>query len=117
MEDRIKIPSDVINDLKLCLKELDDGNNHQYISHLSGTDQDIQRHNYLREVYEQLLKYITEGTPLAIQHATIYLTALDNITRTKIPPSLWKYLSVDYHKGNSLKDNLALIKNTTKVQK
>ena len=42
-DEKCTVPSEVISDLKAVIKELNDGNNHEYISHLTGAKDLMKR--------------------------------------------------------------------------
>lgn len=104
--EKVSVPSDVMNDLKTAIKELDDGNNYEYISHLSGAKENLLRYQYLKQVLEQLLNYFTNANEISINHATTYLTSLDSDTKHNIPASIWKFLAVNYSNGPSILDRM-----------
>jgi hypothetical protein len=112
----VKVPGEIIADIKIAIKELDDGNNYEYISHLSGAADEFQRQQYTREILNTLLNYLTKANETSISNAAIYLTSVSNVYKCCIPQSVWKFLAVDYHKGNSIKDKLNMVKNKLVVK-
>lgn len=112
----VNVPNEIISDIKTAIKELDDGNNYEYISHLSGAADEFQRQNYTREILTTLLNYLTKANTTSISNAAIYLMSVSNVYKCCIPQSVWKFLAVDYHKGNSIKDKLNMVKNKLVVK-
>lgn len=112
----VEVPREIIADIKTAIKELDDGNNYEYISHLSGAADEFQRQQYTREILNTLLNYLTKANKSSIANASIYLTSVSNVYKCCIPQSVWKFLAVDYHKGNSIKDKLNMVKNKLVVK-
>lgn len=110
------VPSEVINDLKSAIKELDDGNNYEYISHLSGAKDQILKYQYIKQVLEQLITYFTNANNLSIKHASVYVTAVDNDTKVYIPASVWKFLAVNYSTGESILDKMKKVDLTGKFK-
>jgi hypothetical protein len=109
--DTIKVPREVISDIKTAIKELDDGLNYYYISHLDNVESDHICHSRAHNALEIMLKYLTDANPMAVKLAATYLAGLDSDTKYKIPTSVWKYLTVDFYQGDSLKSKIHKISN------
>ena len=107
---KVKVPTNIINDIKLQIKELDDGNNHEYTSHLSGYDVLNFRHTIIKNALNQILDYLTHSDEVQLAQAAIYLTSLDSATRQYVPASIWKFLAVDYSQNPSIKDRYSVLK-------
>ena len=91
-EDKVTVPAKVINDLKMTIKELNDGNNFDYVSHLSGVEQKSSKQSYIQEILETLLEYFTTPHKDSINNATTYIMTLDTEAKQHIPLSVWEYL-------------------------
>jgi hypothetical protein len=112
----IKVPTEIIKDIKMVIKELDDGNNYEYVSHLSGAKEELEKYGYIKQVLEQLLDYFTKANNLSINHAATYISSLDSDTKIYVPASVWKFLAVNYSKDDSILDRMKKI-DTSKVFK
>lgn len=91
-EFKVTVPAKVINDLKMTIKELNDGNNFDYVSHLSGVEQKSSKQSYIQEILETLLEYFTTPHKDSINNATTYIMTLDTEAKQHIPLSVWEYL-------------------------
>lgn len=91
-EDKVTVPSQVIADLKLAMKELNDGNNFDYVSHLSGIEQKSSKQSYIQEILETLLDYFSNSHKDSVNNATTYIMTLDTEAKQHIPLSVWEYL-------------------------
>jgi hypothetical protein len=91
-EDKVTVPAKVINDLKMAIKELNDGNNFDYVSHLSGIEQKSSKQAYIQEILETLLGYFSHPHKKSVNNATTYIMTLDTEAKQHIPLSVWEYL-------------------------
>jgi len=91
-EDKVTVSPKVINDLKMAIKELNDGHNFDYVSHLSGVEQKSSKQAYLQEILETLLEYFTTPHKDSVNNATTYIMTLDTEAKQHIPLSVWEYL-------------------------
>jgi hypothetical protein len=108
----VTVPADVISDIKLKIKELDDGNNFQYYKHLANADDVQQHYSRVKEALESLLMYLTDANEISVKNAAVYMSSLDSATAHKIPASVWKYLSLTFYNKNyvSIRDRMKEIK-------
>lgn len=108
----VTVPSEVISDIKLKLKELEDGNNFAYYKHLQHADKDEQHHCALTDALETLLAYLTDANEVSVKNAAVYMSSLDSARAHKIPASVWKYLSLSFYNKNytSIRDRMKEIK-------
>lgn len=91
-EDKVSVPAQVINDLKMAIKELNDGHNFDYVSHLSGIEQKSSKQAYHQEILETLLGYFTTPHKESVNNATTYIMTLDTEAKQQIPLTVWEYL-------------------------
>lgn len=91
-EDKVTVPAKVIADLKMAIKELNDGNNFDYVSHLSGVEQKSSKQSYIQEILETLLGYFSNAHKESVNNATTYIMTLDTEAKQHIPLSVWEYL-------------------------
>jgi hypothetical protein len=91
-EDKVTVPTKVINDLKMAIKELNDGHNFDYVSHLSGVEQKSSKQAYHQEILETLLGYFTTPHKESVNNATTYIMTLDTEAKQQIPLTVWEYL-------------------------
>lgn len=110
-EKSVKIPTDVISDIKTKIKELDDGNNYHYISHLKDAEKLRTQYSSLRSALEIILDYLTDACDESIKMAAVYVSSLDSVTKHQLPLSIWKFLCVPYVSGNTIKDRMKEINN------
>lgn len=108
--EKVKVPTEVISDLKFKIKELDDGNNYQYTKHLKNAADDELHYCNKRRTLETILDYLTNANDVSINNCTTYVSTLDSTLRKYIPCSVWKFLTVPSFVGNSLKDRMKQIK-------
>lgn len=90
--DKITVPAKVIDALKMAIKELNDGNNFDYVSHLSGIEQKSSKQSYIQEILETLLGYFSNAHKESVNNATTYIMTLDTEAKQHIPLSVWEYL-------------------------
>lgn len=109
-EPTVRVPANVIADIKTRISELDDGHNHEYTSHLSGYDVINFKYTLIKNTLTTLLDYLTSADASSIMYATTYLTSLESATKQYVPASVWKYLAVDYTHSTSIKDRFAVLK-------
>jgi hypothetical protein len=104
----VTVPSDVISDIKMKIKELEDGNNFAYYKHLAGADKDEQYHYRIKDALDTLLMYLADANEVSVKNAAIYMSSLDSVTAHKIPASVWKYLSLSFYNKNytSIRDRM-----------
>jgi hypothetical protein len=110
--EEIDVPKDVITDIKLRIKELDDGNNHTYTAHLSDFEVINQQYDFAKKMLENLLEYLMNPDEQSIRYATLYVSTLDSVMKSYIPISVWKFLAISYSPGSTIKDILQQIKGT-----
>lgn len=108
----VTVPSDVIDDIKMKIKELEDGNNFDYYKHLKDADKDEQYHYQIKDALDTLLMYLTDANEISVKNAAVYMSSLDSVTAHKIPASVWKYLSLSFYNKNytSIRDRMKEIK-------
>lgn len=108
----VTVPSDVISDIKMKIKELEDGNNFDYYKHLQDADKDEQYHYRIKDALDTLLMYLTDANEVSVKNAAVYMSSLDSVTAHKIPASVWKYLSLSFYNKNytSIRDRMKEIK-------
>ena len=108
--EEIDVPKDVITDIKLRIKELDDGNNHTYTAHLSDFEIKNQQYAFAKSVLENILEYLMNPDEQSIRYVTLYVSTLDSVMKSYIPISVWKFLAISYSPGSTIKDILTQIK-------
>jgi hypothetical protein len=91
-EDKVTVPAKVIDALKMAIKELNDGHNFDYVSHLSGVEQKSSKQAYHQEILETLLGYFTTPHKESVNNATTYIMTLDTEAKQQIPLTVWEYL-------------------------
>lgn len=91
-EEKVSVPTKVVADLKTAIKELNDGNNFDYVSHLSGVEQKSSKQSYIQEILETLLGYFTNPHKDSVNNATTYIMTLDTEAKQHIPLTVWEYL-------------------------
>lgn len=107
--EKVSVPRDVISDIKLKIKELDDGNNYQYTKHLKHAEADKLHYCHKRASLETILEYLTDANELSIRNCITFIQTLDSSLRQYIPSSVWKYLCVPQYVSDSIKNKLKQI--------
>ena len=108
--EKVKVPTGIIADIKLKLRELDDGNNYQYTKHLKNAADDELHYCNKRHALETILDYLTNANDVSVKNCATYVSTLDSTLRKYIPCSVWKFLTVPSFVGDSLKDRMKQIK-------
>lgn len=109
---KVDVPSEVIKDIKLRIKEMDDGDSREYTAHLSGFEIQNQQYTYAKKALENILDCLIDPDEESIKYATLYLSNLDTVMKGYIPLSVWKFLCVTYSPGTPLKVLMTAIKGT-----
>jgi len=109
-EETTKVPAAVIKDIKDKIKAIADES--KYTAHLMTNDVQAAADKYVTEILNQLLEYFKVGCEYSMKQATILIQSVNSVTRTQIPTSVWKLLSVDLYPspGGNLKDRFKEVK-------
>lgn len=86
--EEIKLPANVISDIKVAIKEYEADDNYHYISHIVD-----DKYCRVKDALEVLLKYLTNPSEESVKLASVFINSLDSDTKFKVPGSVWKYLS------------------------